>query len=484
MTIEATKDQVIQSFTDFMEDLTSSTSLSLFDAGDLFVKSSFEGDGRRIFKGWGSVQMKDNQGEEVDIEGISKVMGIVMKRGGVLLLQHSNRPVGKIVKWDIREKKTKDGTMKDGLWLEAEIFKDYIIDDKVWSAIKSGWITGFSIGGSPKPGAKKIECEGDECFIKINEMELYEVSIVDSPANPEALIEEHAIAKSDSKGLHLLNHNDFVIPNENKEISLESWDIPKSSIEKIAKDPVKRRWPMLSAISEKHLTNLHTYVMNYVQKNDKDKLDAHTLAENCPHCKRYVEMLKVSGVDEADAMNILQKKLNKILEEKQAMAEDPTKQEEGSDQLTEIIQQFAQRLDAIEEKIGIKQDEKPPEEEETERPDEEEEKSKEVFKLEDVVKELGEKLQATVNDTVQKAIAQLTTQTAVGDNLRPAGDEITKGQGPVAPQQGTPPAPGSEVPFVTDEEIEKTPWEALPGLIAKKRQEFMVKNRGMYGGAM
>ncbi len=146
----------------------------------------------RIVEGWGSVQIIDNQGDYVPIDSIIKLMPTYMKRGGILIDGHTNRHVGKIIHW---EPKDKDG--KPSLYLKAQIFKDYSIDDMVWDAIKKTHYTGFSFGG--RSLKKHPVCKDNQCFNHIDEPEIWEWSIVPKPANKESIITEfNDVAKMDS----------------------------------------------------------------------------------------------------------------------------------------------------------------------------------------------------------------------------------------------------------------------------------------------
>jgi len=149
-------------------------------------KAEVLNENERIFRAWGSVEVKDKQGEIIPIDALKKVMYVVMDRGGVLLDSHTNRPVGKILNYEIREK---DG--RPGVLLTCKIFNHYSLDDEVWNRIKSGEYTGLSMGGK-----KKKVIDGGDAKI-LQDVEAYEFSVVRQPANPEATIEAvNMMAKS------------------------------------------------------------------------------------------------------------------------------------------------------------------------------------------------------------------------------------------------------------------------------------------------
>ena len=140
----------------------------------------------RIFGGWGSVEVVDRQGDVIPISELKKIMPKVMDRGGIINLQHSNKPVGKILNYEF---KTHPQTGKEGLYIVGKIYNDYDLDNEAWNGLKTGKYKGLSFGG----GAKKAEVEkidGQEANV-LTGIEGYEWSIVEKPANQYAYIMEY-----------------------------------------------------------------------------------------------------------------------------------------------------------------------------------------------------------------------------------------------------------------------------------------------------
>lgn len=145
----------------------------------------------RIFSGFGSVAVTDRQGDFIPIQEFSNVMKVLVERGAPVIDSHSNHSVGKIIAYDFR--KDKDG--KDGLYLTAQIYRNYPSDDEVWQAIKENRYTGFSLGG--KAGSKTPVCDENGCYNLLKDIEAWEFSIVETPANQNALIDSvNKLAKS------------------------------------------------------------------------------------------------------------------------------------------------------------------------------------------------------------------------------------------------------------------------------------------------
>lgn len=149
----------------------------------------------RIVSGWASVQIKDLQGHVVSAADLVKAMVTYMVDGGILLYGHTNTPVGKVIYWDLRKH---DETGEPGIYIVAQISSNNEIQDKVWELVKKGVIVGFSIGGYGKPSDAVIEkADGtSEVVKKVTDIILKEISIVESPANEKAVIEDYnALAK-------------------------------------------------------------------------------------------------------------------------------------------------------------------------------------------------------------------------------------------------------------------------------------------------
>jgi len=144
----------------------------------------------RIFKAWMSVEVKDQDGDVVPMDELRKTMPILMKRSPALHDQHSNKPVGKILNYSFEEKETEEGK-RPGVLLTCKIFNDYQHDNTVWQEIKDEERSGLSIGADVQ------EIQADETGDELRGLELYEVSVVDEPANQEATITSvNAVAKS------------------------------------------------------------------------------------------------------------------------------------------------------------------------------------------------------------------------------------------------------------------------------------------------
>ena len=173
-------------------------------------------DDKRIVAGWASVEIKDMQGDIVPADELRRAMiDYMAKRGGVLMYEHQNIPVGKVIQWEV---KANPDTGKPGVWITAQINRGSV-EDKVWEAIKEGKIVGFSIGGvgAEKKVKYKTDDGREETVDVIGDLELYEISLTSAPANPAARIEEinyyakSAVTKQDAYMLDECDWRDMLV---------------------------------------------------------------------------------------------------------------------------------------------------------------------------------------------------------------------------------------------------------------------------------
>ena len=151
----------------------------------------------RLISGWLTVECVDRQGDIIPISEIKRAMLKYIDRGGHIIYGHSNKPIGKVLQWEIEKHPVANSY---GIKFVAKIFKDYELDDIVWGKIKEGKLKGFSIGATAKScDVAVVKDEKDSTFREarvLKGIELFEVSAVDEPANQYARLEEvSAIAK-------------------------------------------------------------------------------------------------------------------------------------------------------------------------------------------------------------------------------------------------------------------------------------------------
>jgi HK97 family phage prohead protease len=122
---------------------------------------------QRMVWGYASTEARDDQGEVVKREALEGALGDYMKFGNIREM-HQLSAVGKAQNAEIDEK---------GLYLGAKV-----VDDRAWEKVKEGVYNGFSIGG------KVLERDAGD-YKTISKLRLDEISLVDRPANPEAVFD-------------------------------------------------------------------------------------------------------------------------------------------------------------------------------------------------------------------------------------------------------------------------------------------------------
>ena len=161
----------------------------------------------RMFKAWGSVEVRDRENDLLPMDEFRKIMPVIMKRGGILMDRHSNRQAGKLLNFEFKMKDTPEGS-RLGVLLTGEIFKDYDHDDMIWQGMKDGIYKGLSFGGRNK--MKDVTFDKTGLTNILTKLEGFEFSLVPGMGNQEATMEEiNFLAKANVKkayeadGLHV-----------------------------------------------------------------------------------------------------------------------------------------------------------------------------------------------------------------------------------------------------------------------------------------
>lgn len=133
----------------------------------LYAEISKRDDEQRMVWGYASTESTDSQGEIIKSSAIESALADYMKFGNIRVM-HQPIAVGVAKEAEMTEK---------GLFIGAKI-----VDDDAWNKVKEGVYKGFSIGGS---------CTGRDTVNKkiITGVRLSEISLVDRPANPDAVFE-------------------------------------------------------------------------------------------------------------------------------------------------------------------------------------------------------------------------------------------------------------------------------------------------------
>lgn len=135
---------------------------------------------RRIVSGFATLSNVDLQGDRVLTDASVKAFG---KFRGNIREQHTNIAAGRMLSFGV-EKFFDTITKKvyDGIFVRAYISKGA---ESTWLKVKDGTLNGFSIGGDITDAEDEIDSSGNMIRV-IKDYDLYELSLVDSPANPLA----------------------------------------------------------------------------------------------------------------------------------------------------------------------------------------------------------------------------------------------------------------------------------------------------------
>lgn len=135
-----------------------------------------------------STQGADRYGDTIDQKGWDTGS---FERNPVLLWAHdyNTRPVGKVGRLD----KGGDLTARDVTFTPPEM---HAFGAEVGAMVAAGFLNTVSVGFLPKKWEERWDQEKGFLGFHFLEMELLEISVVPVPANPQALVEGRAFAKS------------------------------------------------------------------------------------------------------------------------------------------------------------------------------------------------------------------------------------------------------------------------------------------------
>ena len=151
----------------------------------------------RFFEGYLTVEMKDKQGEVTIVNELYKVLPVWMDRGAPITDTHSNRVIGKGINFAKADFTAQDGETYPAIKVTGKIFKNYDLDNEIWTKIKSGEYKGLSFGGATKANRTPMRMKDGSIAYALSSLEHYEVAVCKDPAVPLAVITDYnPLAKS------------------------------------------------------------------------------------------------------------------------------------------------------------------------------------------------------------------------------------------------------------------------------------------------
>jgi len=141
---------------------------------------------RRIIGGYSSVAVVDREGQKIPISALKNAAHNFMQNifARPAMVFHSDVQVGRVIpKWtDPNTGKVLETKVDDMGWYTlVEIRDDLEIADKTWAEVLKGNIRSFSIAGSSKDKLRKQE--NGIGFEQVNELEIYETTLCETPVN-------------------------------------------------------------------------------------------------------------------------------------------------------------------------------------------------------------------------------------------------------------------------------------------------------------
>jgi len=166
---------------------------------------------RRMFEGILTVEMVDKQNEVTIVDELMKALPIWMARGAPISDTHSNRIIGKGIRFLKTSVTDSNGDTYPAISIQGEIYKDYELDNEIWEKIKSGEYKGLSFGGATRSDRIPITNKDGTTSYALHDLEQYEIAVCEDPAVPLALITQSnqlAKAMNDPRRVGIPNYTD------------------------------------------------------------------------------------------------------------------------------------------------------------------------------------------------------------------------------------------------------------------------------------
>lgn len=239
---------------------------------------------RRIVSGFATLDNVDRQGDIVPTE--ASLNAFKTFRGN-LREMHQQIAVGKVVSF--KEDKYFDPESKkfyNGVYVSAYVSKGA---QDTWEKVLDGTLTGFSIGGNIKDSEDVYNEEMDKSIRIIKDYELYELSLVDNPANQYANVisieknhEGGYLAKASIENVFWCSNDDIVqlsaaassdCPRCDKGMQnigfVESNDADKADVVKTILSRIKNDEKEVSKMAEENIETSETEIVETVEEVEK-----------------------------------------------------------------------------------------------------------------------------------------------------------------------------------------------------------------------
>lgn len=176
---------------------------------------------KRIVSGWATTDVVDKQGDIVAIDASEKAFD---RFRGNVREQHTPLAVGKVVSFKRDKYFDKNtGEVHNGIFVDVYVSKGA---QDTWHKVTEGILTGFSIGGKIND-TEEVYAKGVDSPVRmIKDYDLFELSLVDNPANPASNVVSiqkfdavETMEKNFLENVYWCNSSEMVIISEKSDYS-------------------------------------------------------------------------------------------------------------------------------------------------------------------------------------------------------------------------------------------------------------------------
>ena len=415
---------------------------------------------KRIVSGWATTDVVDKQGDIVAIDASEKAFD---KFRGNVREQHTPLAVGKVVSFK-RDKyfDKESGEIHNGIFVDVYVSKGA---EDTWHKVTEGILTGFSIGGKIND-TEDVYAKGmDKPVRMIKDYDLFELSLVDNPANPASNIVSvqkfngvETVEKNYLENVFWCNSSEMVIISEKSDYSCPDCSRGMTNIGFVESNDVSK--------SE----TISTLIKGYTTKISDDESDstmaidevAKSIAENDEKEGNNVGILNRNK--NADPVEDVVTKSEDAVEEavEEAVAEEAVAEaaEEVAEEAEEAVAEEVVEKSADEDTVEEAEEATEVAEDSTTPADSDEDLAKAVDEIKASVTDAVAELAAAVKSIADK-VTELTKSvsgvseemTAVKGNVEEFGQRVSAIEEDTAVRKS-----GDLGGIVQEEKIQKSVW--------------------------
>ena len=309
---------------------------------------------RRIVSGFATLDNVDRQGDIVPTDASVKAFETFR---GNLREMHQQIAVGKVVSF--KEDKYFDPEEKkfyNGVYVSAYVSKGA---QDTWEKVLDGTLTGFSIGGNIKDYEDIFNEDMDKSIRIIKDNELYELSLVDNPANQFANVisieknhEGGYLLKTLTENVFWCNNDDLVQISANASSDcprcdkgmqnigfVETNDADKAEVVKTILSRIKNEVKEVSKMAEENVEITVEETVEVEKTVDAPVAEAETVEKS--EEETPTEKMDHDDEEDEEEKGYKDKKAEKSEEIQETVAEEVSKSEEVE---AEVIEDFAKSI--------------------------------------------------------------------------------------------------------------------------------------------